>query len=58
MATEVTTNAAEDTAPVPDLSAMNSLSMKGWKFFTNFLLWNVVACTVGLIFVALLTVWN
>ena len=58
MATEVTTNAAEDTAPVPDLSAMNSLSMKGWKFFTNFLLWNVVSIIAVLIVVGLLTVWS
>ncbi len=58
MATEVTTNAAEDTAPVPDLSAMNSLSMKGWKFFTNFLLWNVVSIVAVLIVVGLLTVWS
>ena len=58
MATEVTSNAAEDTAPVPDLSAMNSLSMKGWKFFTNFLLWNVVSIIAVLIVVGLLTVWS
>lgn len=58
MATQVTPTAADDTAPVPDLNAMNSLSMKGWKFFTNFLLWNVISTVVILILIGLLTVWS
>lgn len=57
MATHATPATDNDT-PTPDLAEINDASLHGWKFFTKFLLWNVVACGAILGFVALLTVWR
>ena len=49
---------AGEPAPAPDLAQMNSASMKGWKFFTNFLLWNVISTIGILLLIAVFTVWS
>ncbi len=63
MATHVTTATAPDALddagqPAPDLAEMNTASMKGWKFFTNFLLWNVISTIGILLLIAVFTVWS
>ena len=47
-----------EQAPAPDLAEMNNASMKGWKFFTNFLLWNVISTVGILLLIAVFTVWS
>ena len=47
-----------EPAPAPDLAEMNKASMKGWKFFTNFLLLNVISTVGILLLIAVFTVWS
>jgi hypothetical protein len=37
---------------------IDDASLKGWAFFTKFLLWNVIAIIASLLIIGLLTVWR
>jgi hypothetical protein len=43
---------------LPPSEDFDTVSRKGWEFFTKFLFGNVVATIVALVIVALLTVWS
>ncbi len=46
----------EDTPA--ELAQFDRVAKTGWEFFTKFLLWNVIACVVTLLFIGFLTVWS
>jgi hypothetical protein len=55
------TDMAEQTQQItdpPEAEPFNKSAQAGWNRFTQFLLWNVVATIVTLLFIGLLTVWS
>ena len=48
------------TAPANDVEPgeFDKASQAGWKWFTKFLLINVIVCALVLLFVGALTVWS
>jgi hypothetical protein len=50
-------HARRDETPA-EIEQFDRVAMTGWKWFTKFLLWNVIACAVVLIFIGFLTVWS
>ncbi len=50
-------HARRDETPA-EIEQFDRVAMTGWKWFTKFLLWNVIACAVTLIFIGFLTVWS
>jgi hypothetical protein len=49
-----TTVSAGDVQP----DEFDKASQAGWKWFTKFLLINVIICALALLFVGVLTVWS
>jgi len=41
-----------------ELAQFDRVAKTGWEFFTKFLLWNVIACILTLLFIGFLTVWS
>jgi hypothetical protein len=47
-----------DKNETPEIQEFDNHAMKGWEFFTKFLLSNVIVTILALVFVGLLTVWR
>jgi cytochrome c-type biogenesis protein CcmH/NrfG len=54
MSDPTTLSASENAEP----DEFDRTSQAGWKWFTKFLLINVIVCALALLFVGALTVWS
>jgi len=41
-----------------EIEQFDKVAQTGWKWFTRFLLWNVLACAAILLLIGVFTVWS